>query len=314
MKSRECGPTLGTVTSATPSVNRVFIRPVGGLGNQLFTYAAGLELARRHGVELAADDSWFSTQDKRSYELDSFDSCAVRVQGGWKPSLQDRFPRGVRYLDKIAGRRVQIKGTFGEANFFFNEAVAHLNVPVSLSGYFQSYRYFQNSYPVLREELRSIVEPTQWFMREYVRLQSLGDWIGIHIRRGDYLEPAIRNFHGLLGESYYSRALDCAERLVGKLPIVVFSDDPRVEELPLQVELREVHVLNAPPESRPIETVNLMARSRAMITANSSLGWWGAWLGESEDRPVICPRPWFNAKQLDYRDLLLPQWLSIGNS
>lgn len=285
---------------------------MGGLGNQLFIYAAGLELARSHGVELAADDSWFSTQDKRSYELDSFDSFAVRVQCGWKPSLQDRFPRGVRYLDRIVGRRVQSKETFGEANFFFDEAVAHLDVPVSLSGYFQSYKYFQNSYPVLREQLRSIVEPTEWFMRESVRLQSLGDWIGIHIRRGDYLEPAIRDFHGLLGVTYYSRALDCVERLVGQLPIVVFSDDRRVEEFPLQVGRREVHVLNAPPASRPIETVNLMAHSRALITANSSLSWWGAWLGERPGRPVLCPRPWFSTRQVDYRDLLLPQWVSIG--
>jgi hypothetical protein len=92
----------------------------------------------------------------------------------------------------------------------------------------------------------------------------------------------------------------------------VFSDDRRVEEFPLQVGRREVHVLNAPPASRPIETVNLMAHSRALITANSSLSWWGAWLGERPGRPVLCPRPWFSTRQVDYRDLLLPQWVSIG--
>lgn len=311
-QSKSLTRTLEPVTSSDFGAKRVVIRPAGGLGNQLFAYAAGLALARSHGVQLAVDDSWFSTQSKRSYELDSFRSSAVRMPGAWKPSLQDRFPRGVRQLDKLLGRRLQVKETFGESNFFFDKTVADLRVPVSLSGYFQSYKYFQDSAATLREEMTSIAEPSEWYLRELTRLQSMGDWIGIHIRRGDYLEAHNRDFHGLLSDAYYLRALDFGERLVGQLPIVIFSDDPRTDQYPIPLGRREVHVVDAPMTSRPIETVNLMAYCRAMITANSSFSWWGAWLGERPDRPVLCPRPWFNTRQLDYRDLLLPQWISVG--
>ena len=293
-------------------MKEVVIRPVGGLGNQLFTYAAGLQLARSHGVTLAVDDSWFATQNKRSFELDSFQSSAIQARGQWKPSLQDRIPLGVRYLEKIFKRRLQLKETFGEPNFFFTEAVSGLDVPVSLSGYFQSWKYFQGCAPVIHEELRSIIQPTDWFLTESARLRSLGDWIGIHIRRGDFLEPKIRDFHGVVGDAYYERTLRYARRLVGDLPIVLFSDDPRAEESSEFLQGCETYVINAPAMSRPIETVNLMAHSRAMITANSSLSWWGAWLGDAPDRPVLCPRPWFRAKNLDYRDLLLPNWISLG--
>ena len=41
----------------------------GGLGNQLFVYAAALEQADRIGVNVLADVSWFYRQDKRVYLL-----------------------------------------------------------------------------------------------------------------------------------------------------------------------------------------------------------------------------------------------------
>jgi len=115
-----------------------------------------------------------------------------------------------------------------------------------------------------------------------------------------------------LDATYYDRALRIAKDLVGDLPIVVFSDDSNgTYSLPVDLQ-SDVHAISAPEESRPIETLNIMASSRAMITANSSFSWWGAWLGENPERPVICPRPWFTTRLIDYRDLLLPQWISIG--
>ena len=41
----------------------------GGLGNQMFQYAAGRRLASAHGTRLKLDLSWFETQEKRRYEL-----------------------------------------------------------------------------------------------------------------------------------------------------------------------------------------------------------------------------------------------------
>lgn len=48
--------------------------PVGGLGNQLFIYAAGKVLAREHDLPLLVDDSNYHRYHHRLLELDSFDS------------------------------------------------------------------------------------------------------------------------------------------------------------------------------------------------------------------------------------------------
>ncbi len=43
---------------------------IGGLGNQMFQYAAGKALAERHGVPLALDLSGFRNYARRSFLLD----------------------------------------------------------------------------------------------------------------------------------------------------------------------------------------------------------------------------------------------------
>ena len=41
----------------------------GGLGNQMFQYAAGYALSRRLGVAMQLDLSFYNKQDKRKFEL-----------------------------------------------------------------------------------------------------------------------------------------------------------------------------------------------------------------------------------------------------
>src|SRR6516165_5948072 len=48
---------------AAPSVTSYLM---GGCGNQIFQYATGLALARRLGVELKLDVSWFETATPRT--------------------------------------------------------------------------------------------------------------------------------------------------------------------------------------------------------------------------------------------------------
>jgi hypothetical protein len=54
-----------------------------------------------------------------------------------------------------------------------------------------------------------------------------------------------------------------------------------------------------------------MALCRHAIIANSSFGWWGAWLIDNRDKLVITPRSWFRDRTIDTRDLIPDGWLRL---
>ena len=59
----------------------ILVRLSGGIGNQMFQYAAGCPLAERHATRLCLDTSWFDNVPKghtaRPYELDQLSITGV---------------------------------------------------------------------------------------------------------------------------------------------------------------------------------------------------------------------------------------------
>jgi hypothetical protein len=52
----------------------------------------------------------------------------------------------------------------------------------------------------------------------------------------------------------------------------------------------------------------LMAACKHYVIANSSLSWWGAWLGRASDKKIIAPKKWFNTPTKDTKDLIPLDW------
>ncbi|RZJ87607.1 MAG: alpha-1,2-fucosyltransferase, partial [Hymenobacter sp.] len=50
----------------------VYTRLISGLGNQLFQYAVGRQVALLHNAPLKLDITFFASQSLRSYKLDAY--------------------------------------------------------------------------------------------------------------------------------------------------------------------------------------------------------------------------------------------------
>jgi hypothetical protein len=285
------------------------------LGNQLFTYAAGRAVADRLEVELHADMTKLMANDSRAFELATFASRIDRIHvsnpnaGGDKimPHLGNRVRSFLRLTVPEADSRI-----VRERGFWFDPLITQVPDNSTIDGYLQSWKYFESAKAVLRKEIRSVTSPSPWFIETRETLTSLGQWVGIHVRRGDYV--AIDRM-GLTTNTYFERAINLLSR-ASPAPIsafVVFSDDvPAAMRLPALRELRDCIYIESPPVSRPIETLNLMGESAHLIMSNSSFSWWAAWLGERDGRLVVYPHPWIDYKFINIRDLPLPSWIGLG--
>lgn len=257
----------------------------GGLGNQLFGFAAGLEVARRNGLPLRLVTQNYVRRlpGNRAFELDSIE------------------------LDDLAvSTAVHNRKVFRERSFSFDSRIDQVSKPVLLDGYFQSSRYFSLQ---RRAVVEAICATSEFQNGSCFAGES---FIGIQARRGDYLQEPQKSFHGLVTLDYFKESLAILRSRVGNLPAIVFSDDSDFAKF-LARNLTDADIHQPQPRESPLTTLASLASAMALSISNSSFGWWAAFLARSGG-PVICPRPWFQSREPDTADLLEPSWLSLGYS
>jgi hypothetical protein len=297
---------------------------MGGLGNQMFQYAAGKALAQRHGVALALDVSGFKQDVLRSYLLDRLNvpEAQPTVALETAEKVENKFGRAKwkGRINRLLGRAhlpklVEASDEYREPHLHYDPAFETLGPNTSMFGYFQSERYFGSianslsTWLAPREALDSAAGET------LARIQRSQLPVSNHGRRGDYLNPGTTEFHGVLGEPYYREAVSRIEASVGAgADFFVFSDDPvAAEQLLTFVPGSRLNHVRGDPD-RPWEDILLMASCRHHVIANSSFSWWGAWLNRSSEKCVIAPRGWFAPAQLaklNTHDLLPSEWIRI---
>jgi len=301
------------------------VRLMGGLGNQLFQYAAGSAIARARGARLLLDLAHFGTPgDERRYELASFAIDAdlmpwpTRIHHGARlvtarPSraelrrLLARAPLTAlrRLASPASWRRFRL---VAEAGFDFDAAPLAAEPGAYLFGYWQSERYFQPIAPALRDTFRAPLAVDARNRAWLGRIKDAAGAVCVHVRRGDYLRPQTAAVHGLCSLAYYRRAMQQIRARVPDAAFFLFSDDREWARESLTGPDTAIVDANA-PEDAPQELM-LMAACRHHVIANSSLSWWGAWLAQAPGQIVIAPSPWF-AHGKPTPDLLPAGWVTL---
>lgn len=277
----------------------IAIRLIGGLGNQMFQYAAARALAENNKTNVILDLSWFNQgfsagTTPRHYELSCFslDESTIKYNGTTREKLQ-------RSLAK----------QYTEPHFHYDEDFVKLPKNTILNGYFQSEKYFSFIREVLLQDFSWINKPEGKNKKLLEQIQKDSSSVSVHVRRGDYVSSEnAAKFHGLTGVEYYKKAVALLEKKINAPSLYVFSDDPEWCKKNLKFKQQTTYISHNTDGS---EDMRLMKACRHNIIANSSFSWWGAWLNESPDKIVIAPKQWFSHLESNTKDVIPSLWLNL---
>ena len=286
---------------------------VGGLGNQMFQYAAGRALSLERGVPLRIDVGEFSHHSiHQGFELGRVFAAPVALIEsadlyevlGWRS-----FRPAMRVLSRPEARFIRGNSLVVEPHFHYFSGIKQVPSSCYLRGYWQSERYFSTASDSIRADFTFCLPMSE--KNEQVAAEiSSAKAVSLHVRRGDYVnDPHTLSVHGVCSLEYYGRAVRyVAERVTDPI-FFVFSDDTDWVKKHLQIN----HPCRYVDHNRGQESYNdmrLMSLCKHHIIANSSFSWWGAWLNSGSDKIVVAPVRWFaNNNRTD--DLLPDGWMRL---
>lgn len=295
---------------------------MGGLGNQMFEYAAGLSLGMRRNTVLKLDISFFhdGNVDGRSYALDCLNVTAqfATMDEIWRLSgkLGRKQELAKKILSALGQRRLtDLLSVMGQAHYqeqwTFYPQFHELPDNTWLHGNYQSEKFFAPVADVLRQQFTFRYPPTSDVEAMAARIKS-GPSVAVHIRRGDYAnnEEFSRGI-GVLPKDYYDNAMRVMQSKVGdKATFYLFSDDHESFDIAWPPGGRCVWV-KCCGSANAHDAMRLMSLCDHNIVANSTFSWWGAWLNTNTDKTVIAPKQWFAGYRHDERDICPAEWLRI---
>lgn len=296
-------------------INRVF----GGLGNQLFSYAAARRLALANKSELVLDHISgfrYDNQYHRHYQLDHF-SISCR-----KATAAERlmpFSRIRRFLL----RRLNATRPFERRCYIRQEGIDfdsrllsyQLKGTLYLEGYWQSESYFRDVEPQIREDLRILPPKDNINQQMAARIQSQVS-VAVHVRFFDEPEQSspIRSSTNNASEHYYNRAIAEMERNVCGAHYFLFSDRPEDARTMIALSSDRITLVDHNQgDAMAYADLWLMTQCQHFIIANSTFSWWGAWLSDNPNKVVIAPgfEKRAGASSWGFRGLLPTEWIKL---
>ena len=265
--------TLGVVIS---------IEARGRLGNQMFQFAFGLAASTRLRTDFAMNDELL----RPAFQL-----------GGWR-SPSRRIRRSIRFhLAKRFSPAPVVKIAHDEDP---RDSLARLADGVHYAGFFQSAGYFEDVEPLVRAAFEPRRRHVDRFRDRYADL-ARSPYVCCHVRRTDYVEAG-----WALPISFYEECISLA-RVSEETPVVFVGDD--LEEARRAFGGRAGFRFERNDEMVDLQ---LLVNASAVVTSNSSFGWWGSWLGDPA-RPVYAPKHWlgFPAGVDALHSVIPPGWNAV---
>ncbi len=292
----------------------------GGLGNQMFQYAAGLNLALKNKTELVLDTTYLNDRFPRkevtfrNYDMDIF-SIAPRFTALSKAS--GRFPipglwlgldLGLTRARDVLGIRRLVKE---REDFIFDPSVLAAGPSTALWGHWQTEKYFEESKERIRREFH-FKDELRGEAEEIRKKISASASVALHVRRGDYVAfKRVANDMGTADIEYYEKAVRYVAERVKNPSFFVVSDDIEWCRENIKPPFPTMYLTDASRGPKASYHLHLMSLCEHNIIANSTFSWWGAWLNMNPKKIVVAPARWSASAEKKKLDIIPAGWTLI---
>jgi hypothetical protein len=275
------------------SGNKVTIFLQGGLGNQLFQYAFGLRLTNKHKLNVRYStillDLKLPGVTKRNFALHG---------------LVEKYEI-VSFLKSLA---LLILSQMNKKYLINDKNYRDINKVKYVIGYFQDYEVVEENW----NEIEYKMGESQFYSELLNVNSSVEKYIGIHVRRGDYVSlDSANKYHGLLSNKYFIKSVKMCQKRdqLNKIKIVTDDESDIVDLIcDLQKNYNEVKVYNGDL----VSDLKILINSKVLILSNSSFSWWAAFISSKKaGTKIFAPNPWVVAEDYKRSKLLPENWEKI---
>lgn len=283
------------------------VRFKGGLGNQMFQYALVEALRNRKRMVRSSLGYYDIHPETRPFVLNEVfknvdlnvvdEKIFLEMDERWK-----KIKEKPESLEKFK-KNVKERFFYVEENFLqYNNDVFRTKNCIFV-GYWQTEKYFIDirnrilncfSFHVTEEKLKQLGEKIQY------------NYIGVHIRRGDYLSI---DMHNVCSLAYYKKAIEYMRKIYPNSKFIFFSDDINW----IEKNFKEKNMLVCNKELfdsyQDWYDMYLMTLCKGNIISNSTFSWWGAWLNNNPGKIIIAPKIWI--KEIGKYDIWCNDWIKL---
>ncbi len=264
---------------------KVIVRLKGGLGNQLFCYAAARRLAWVNDAELVLDAVTGFKYDhlyQRTYALGNF---SIPARLATSPEQMEPLGRLRRFiLRKLSESKPLAHRRFiRQVGVEFDPGIMTLRLQEGTT-YFDAFGQSEWYFADIRELLLQdfvMSAPVDYTNLEIAKQIEASPSVALHMR---WFDAGDATHSSNISLAYYAQAIPQLLKRIGRAHFFIFSDKPE-QAAALLVSLMQgqsytVVRQNVGSGGNAEADFWLMRQCRHFIIGNSTFAWWAAWLGE----------------------------------
>jgi hypothetical protein len=281
----------------------------GGLGNQLFQFCAGMNIAIQQQREIKF---YWGHSGRDSVRRFSLGFLGIKPNVFYQPSIEDNkiLLKPLARLNNLHIKTLSRFRLVEEKKFNFEELETSYD-NVNLIGFFQSEKFFVENVGLLKPYLESYLRKFISDLEPQSKPINLGH--ALHLRFGDYLRFPYNEVHANLTPEYYLKGIETFVNWRPSEAIGVFSDDLILSRKFLSDSRFKGFKFHFWESHNEFIDLYSLAQINNIVIANSTFSWWGAYLG-TPDKQIVAPANWFTPKFMaihDTKDLFPSSWKKI---